>query len=98
MHFFTQQTSLFLKDLIRVGSAVVFNDVVLLLANSKSQMQQLIKQLHDIAKKNLVSPNKIFFTFLTVKYRGQEAGFKTIKPTHSIVGEIHKNSFSDYKN
>ena len=46
---FTQQMSLFLKDLIRQGIATIYIDAILLMSNVKSHMLQLIKRFHDIA-------------------------------------------------
>ena len=86
-NFFTQQMSLFFEDLIRQGSALVYNDDILLMSNSKPHMLQLIKQLYDIAKKENVkkSPEKSFFILLTVKNLSHEIIFNTIKPIQSKI-------------
>ena len=64
--FFTQQTSIFRKDLIHQGSALVYIDDILLMSNPKPHMLQLIKQLHDIAKGEnlkLAAENSFFMRF-----------------------------------
>ena len=52
--FFTQQLSLFSKDLSCQGSALVCIDNMILISNYKQQMLQLNEQLHDIAYKGNV--------------------------------------------
>ena len=66
-NFFTQQISLFFKGLVHQGSALVFEDVILLMSNSKPHVQQLIKQLDDIAKwgKSKLAPEKFLIMILT---------------------------------
>ena len=48
-NFFIQQMSLFFKELIHQGSALVFIEDNLLTSNSKPHLLQLINQLHEIA-------------------------------------------------
>ena len=57
---------------------------------------QLIKQLHDIASKNMESaPEKLFFLLLTVKNVALENHFDMIKPIQSKLAATH--SFCDYQ-
>ena len=81
-NFFTQQMSLFSKYLSKdQRSALVCYYDILFKSNSKPDMLQLNKQLHDIAHKvNLnLSPEKYFFMLLTAKFLGHKFGFNTIK-------------------
>ena len=81
-NFITQYRSLSFKDLIYQGSALVYNDDILLMRTSKLHKLQLIKQLyHSADKVNLqLAPEKPFFMLLTVDYFGHERGLNTIKP------------------
>ena len=67
---------------------------ILLRSNSKPRMLQLIKQLHDIVKKqNLeLAPEKCFscFMLLIANYLDHEIGFNTFKPIQSKKSAIHK--------
>ena len=55
--------SSFFKTLIEQGFALVHNDDILLLSDSKERMFQLIEQLHIISTKNnlKLAPEKPFF-------------------------------------
>ena len=56
--------SLLFKDLIRQASALAYIDDIFLMSTFKSQMLQLIKQLHAIAKKiPILAPKKSFSSF-----------------------------------
>ena len=61
--------SLFPKDLIRQETALVYIDDFFLMTNSKSDILQLIKQLHDVANKGNLegAPEKTLSMTLTVK-------------------------------
>ena len=61
--FFTKQMSTFFRPLIDKRSALVYNDDVLLLADKKQEMFELIKELHTIATtENLkLAPEKSFY-------------------------------------
>ena len=60
---FTKQMSTFFRSLIDERSALVYIDDILLLADEKQEMFELIKELHKIAtKENLkLAPEKSFF-------------------------------------
>ena len=91
-NFFTPQMSLFLKDLFRQGSALVYIEDILLMSNSKAHMMQLIEQLHDFAnRQNLIlSPENVSFMLLALEYLGHEIVVKTVKPTQSKIAAIKK--------
>ena len=84
-NFFTKQMSTFFKTLIEQGFALVYNDDIFLLSDSKEHMFQLIEQLHIISTKNnlKLAPEKSFFMLPKVKFLGHEIGYNTIKPIHS---------------
>ena len=50
-NFFTKQMSTFFRSLIDKRSALVYIDDILLLANEKQEMFELIKELHTIASR-----------------------------------------------
>ena len=52
-HFHTQQMSIFLKTSIHEGSELVYLDDILLMSISKPHILQLIKQLLDLARKEV---------------------------------------------
>ena len=83
-NFFTKMSTFFrsLKDKL---SALVFINDILLLADEKQEMFELIKELHKIAtKENLkLAPEKSFYMFLKVKFLGHEVGNNTIIPIPS---------------
>ena len=49
-NFFTQQMYSFFRKLIDQGSALVYIDDILLLANTKEHMIDLIEQMHQICQ------------------------------------------------
>ena len=85
--FFTKQMSTFFRSLIDKRSAIVYIDDLLLLADGKQEMFELIKELHKIAtKENLkLAPEKSLYMLLKVKFLGQELGNNTIKPLPSKI-------------
>ena len=84
-NFFTKQMSTFFRPLIDKRSALVYFDDILLLADEKQEMFELIKELHIIAtRENLkLAPEKSFYMLLKVKFLGHETGKNTIKPIHT---------------
>ena len=73
--FFTKQMSTFVRPLIDKRSALVYIDVLLLLADIKQETFELIKELHKIATKKLkLAPEKSFYMLLKVKFLGHEIG------------------------
>ena len=93
--FFTQQMSLFSKDLSKdQRSALVCYYDILFKSNSKPDMLQLNKQLHDIAHKvNLnLSPEKYFFMLLASKILGHRNCFNTTKPIQYRIVTVQKVS------
>ena len=93
-NFFTKQMSTFFRSLIDKRSALVYIDDILLLANEKQEMFELIKELHTIAsRENLkLAPEKSFYMLLKVKFLGHEIGNNTIKPNHpklKLLKEFH---------
>ena len=62
------------RSLIDKRSALVYIDDILLLADEKQEMFELIKELHKIAtKKNLkLAPEKSVYMLLKVKFLGHE--------------------------
>ena len=79
--------STFFRSLIDKRSALVYIDDILLLADGKQEMFELIKELHKIAtKENLkLAPEKSFYIFFKVKFLGHEIGNNTIKPIPSKI-------------
>ena len=79
--------STFFRPLIGKRSALVFINDILLLADEKQEMFELIKELHKIAlKENLkLAPENSFYMLLKVKFLGHEIGNNTIKPIPSKV-------------
>ena len=75
-NFFTKQMSTFFRSLLDKRSALVCIDDILLLANEKQEMFELIKELHTIAsRENLkLAPEKSFYMLLKVKFLGHEIG------------------------
>ena len=82
----------FFQKLIDQGFALVYIDDILLLAHTKSNMLNLIEQLHQICQTNnlKIAPGKSFYILLTVKFLGHEIGNNTIKPISSKVDAIHQ--------
>ena len=91
-NFFTKQMSTFFRSLIDKRSALVYIDDILLLADEKQEMFELIKELQKIAtKENLkLAPEKSFYMLLKVKFLGHEIGNNTIKPIPSKIEAIKK--------
>ena len=71
---------------------MVYIDDILLLADEKQEMFELIKELHKIAtKENLkLAPKKSFYMLLEVKFLGHEIGNNTIKPITSKIEAIKR--------
>ena len=69
-NFFTKQMSTFFRSLIDKRSALIYFDDILLLADEKQEMFELIKELHKIAtKENLkLAPENSFYMLLKVKF------------------------------
>ena len=82
--FFTKQMSTFFRSLIDKRSALVCIDDILLLADEKHAMFELIKELHKIAtKENLkLAPEKSFYMLLKVKFLGLEIGNNQLNQSH----------------
>ena len=91
-NFFTKQMSTFFRSLIDKCSALVYINDILLLANEKQEMFELIKEFHKIAtKENLkLAPEKSFYMLLQVKLLGHEIENNTIKPIPSKIEAIKK--------
>ena len=91
-NFFTKQMSTFFRSLIDKRSALVYIDDILLLANEKQEMFELIKELHTIAsRENLkLAPEKSFYMLLKVKFLGHEIGNNTIKSIPSKIEAIKR--------
>ena len=91
-NFFTKQMSTFFRPLIDKRSALVYIDDILLLADEKQEMFELIKELHKIAtRENLkLAPEKSFYMLLKVIILGHEIGINTINPIPSKIGAIKR--------
>ena len=89
---FTKQMSTFFRSLIDKRSALVYIDDILLLADEKQEMFELIKELHKIATKEnfKLAPEKSFYMLLKVKFLGHKIGNNTIKPIPSKIGAIKR--------
>ena len=63
------------------------------MSNSEPHVPQPVKQLYDVAKKNLsIVVEKSFIKLLIVSYLGHEIGFNTfntVKPVHVKNAAIH---------
>ena len=86
-NFFTKQMSTFFRPLIDKRSALVYFDDILLLADEKQEMFELIKELHKIVtKENLkLAPEKSFYMLLKVKFLGHEKRNNIIEPIPSKI-------------
>ena len=84
--------STFFRSLTDKRSALVYIDDILLLANEKQEMFELIKELHTIAsRENLkLAPEKSFYVLLKVKFLGHEIGNNTIKLIPSKIEAIKR--------
>ena len=91
--------STFFRSLMDKRSALVYIDDILLLADEKLEMFELIKELHKLAtKENLkLAPEKSFYMLLKVKLLGHEKGNNTIKPIPSKNRRHQNNSFTRKK-
>ena len=74
-NFFTKQMSTFFRSLIDKRCALVYIDDILLLADEKEELFELIKELYKIAtKENLkLAPEKSFIMLLKVEFLGHES-------------------------
>ena len=65
----------------------IYIDDIILLADEKQEMFELIKELHKIAtKENLkLAPENSFYTLPKVKFLGHEIGNNTIKSIPSKI-------------
>ena len=91
-NFFTKQMSTFFQPLIDKRSALVYINDILLLADEKQEMFELIKELHKIAtKENLkLAPEKSIYMLLKVKFLEHEIGNNTVKPISSKIEAIKR--------
>ena len=99
-NFFTKQMSTFFRPLIDKRSALVYIDDILLLADKKQEMFELIKELHKIAiRENLkLAPKKSFYMLLKVQFLSHEIGNNTIKPIPSKIEAIKRMPSPKEKN
>ena len=83
----------FCQKLIDQGFAFVYIDEILLLAHTKTNMLDIIEQLHQICSSNNLktAPEKSFYILLTVKVFGLEIVNNTIKPVFFKVDGIHNS-------
>ena len=91
-NLFTKEMSTFFRALIGKRSALAYIDDVLLLADEKQEMFEIIKELLKIAtEENLkLAPEKSFYMLLKVKFLGHEIGNNTIKPIPSKIEAIKR--------
>ena len=91
-NFFKKQMSTFFRPLIDKQSALVYIDEILLLADEKQEMIEVIKELHKIAtEENLnFAPEKSFYMLPKVKFLGHEIGNHTIKLIPSKIEAIKR--------
>ena len=83
--------STFFRSLIDKRFALVYIHDILLLADEKQEMFELIKELHKIATKNLkLAPEKSFYMLLKVKFLGHEIWINTIEPIPSKIEAIKR--------
>ena len=84
--------STFFRPLIDKRSALVYIDDIILLADEKQEMFELIKELHKIAtKENLkLAHEKSFCMLLKVKFLGHEIENNTIKQIPSKIEAIER--------
>ena len=88
----TKQNSTFFRPLIDKRSALVYIDDILLLADEKQEMFELIKELHKMATKEKLKlePEKSFYMLLKVKFLGHEIGNNTIEPFPTKIEAIKR--------
>ena len=91
--------STFFRPLIDKRSALVYIDDILLLADEKREMFELIKELHKIAsRENLKpAPEKSIHMLPKVKFLGHVIGNNTIKPIPSKIEAIKTNPITKRK-
>ena len=91
-NFFTKQMSTFFRPLIDKRSALVYIDDILLLADEKQEMFELIEELHLIATKENFkhAPEKSFYMFLKVRFLGHELRNNTSKLIPSKIEVIRR--------
>ena len=91
--------STFFRPLIDKRSPLVYIDDILLLADEKQEMFELIKEIHKIVtKENLkLAPQKSFYMLLKLKFLGHEIGNNTIRPIPSKSEAIKRIPFSKEK-
>ena len=84
--------STFFRSLIDKRSALVYIGDMLLLADEKQEVVELIKELHKIVtKENLkLALEKSFYMFLKVKFLGHEIRKNTIRPIPSKIEAIKR--------
>ena len=97
-NFFTKQMSTFFRPLIDKRSALVYIDDILLLADEKQEMFELIKELHIIPyRENLkLSPEKSFYMLLKKKFLGHEIGLP-FKLFQEAFNKLHAHGHSGTK-
>ena len=80
------------RPFIDKRSALVYIDDILLLADEKQEMFELIKELHKKAtRENLkLAPETSLYMLLQVKLLGHEIGNNTIKPIPSKIEAIKR--------
>ena len=79
--------STFFRPFIDKRSALVYIDDILLSADEKQEMFELIEEL----QKNLkLAPEKLFYMLLKVKFFGHEIGDNTIEPISSKIEAIKR--------
>ena len=86
--------SLFYKNAL-TRALHFFIDDILLLAHTKTDILNLIDQLHQICRTNnlKIAPDKSLYILITVKVLGHEIGNNIIKPISSKDDDVHKLNF-----
>ena len=84
--------STFFRSLIDKRFALVYIDDIILLADEKQEMFELIKEIHKTATKESLklASEKSFYMLLKVKFLRYEIGNNTIKPFPSKIEAIKK--------
>ena len=85
--------STFFRPLIDKRSALVYIDDILLLADEKQEMFELIKELQNIATKEILklAPEKSFYMFPKVKFFGHEIGTTQLNQSHQKLKPTKKS-------